>query len=519
MSCHLQPRYDQRVCSNKRFLNLALIVLLVCVVSGGCRGESPSTPSTVSDRQPAEWDTGLAIQEAEDISPDDGVVEIALVAREATLELRTGVQTKMWTYNGSVPGPIIRARKGQTLTVQFTNQLSEPTTVHWHGLRVPVSMDGSPAVQNPVQPGEHFVYSFPLLDAGTYWYHPHINSSAQIGYGLYGAIIVEDPNEPFLGDPLVLVLSDASLDDAGQLQPGDSNGWFGDYFGREGNVLLVNGRIEPLLRARVGATQRWHVINASRSRFHQFSLQGHTLTHVGGDGGLAEHAQPMASVLLTPGERAELLFTPEASAISPMPVEWQDANRFHLPTPPSDRGTLFHIAIDSGSPWPHPIAVANPLRTIAPLDVTNARSREIVLGEDSEDGAGVLTINGAPFGGDASLVAHVGTTELWTVRNTTYHDHPFHLHGFFFQPLSIGDNLKPVMQWKDTINVPAGSDVRFAVAYDNRPGEWMFHCHIVDHADLGMMGMLHVLDPEEPHTVATPHASSAALPPHPPVTR
>ncbi len=133
-----------------------------------------------------------------------------------------------------------------------------------------------------VQPGGEFTYDFVLTDAGTYWYHPHADSAAQVGWGLYGPIVVTDPADPkAFGDDLVLMMSDMSLDPDGQLLPKDDGGNFGDLFGREGRALLINGRVMPTLQVRQGKQQRWRVINASRSRYWTFALRNNTFISAG----------------------------------------------------------------------------------------------------------------------------------------------------------------------------------------------------------------------------------------------
>src|SRR5690606_20143116 len=145
---------------------------------------------------------------------------------------------------------------------------------------------------------------------GTFWYHPHMRSSAQVGAGLYGAFVVEDPDEPPLGDELLLVMSDISIEEDGSLSPADKSGWFGDYFGREGGTVLVNGKIMPTVRAREGVPQRWRVINAARARYFRFTIPGQPLVQVGRDGGLAEQPLPVEETTLAPGERSELHILP-----------------------------------------------------------------------------------------------------------------------------------------------------------------------------------------------------------------
>src|SRR5690606_16246104 len=221
--------------------------------------------------QPPDWDAEIAPVVAEDLNPDPNVLEVKIEARLAELEILPGVLTEVWSYNGSIPGPLLRAKKGDRLIVHFTNHLPDPTTVHWHGVRVPATMDGTHAVQDPVEPGESFTYDFELLDAGTFWYHPHIDSSAQVGYGLYGPIVAEDPDGSIDAEDLVLVLSGMALADEGQRQPGDATAWCGDYSGRGGSVRLVNGQVQPKLRARTGLPQRWRVINAARARFFKMA--------------------------------------------------------------------------------------------------------------------------------------------------------------------------------------------------------------------------------------------------------
>lgn len=222
-------------------------------------------PAWAQTLQPAGWDAGLRLADAVDANPDPRIVEIDLDARVAPMEIVPGVRTDAWTYNGGLPGPLIRARRGDRLIVHFSNHLPQPTTVHWHGVQVPIAMDGVPGVsQPPVAPGGSFTYDFVVPDAGLFWYHPHVNSAAQVGFGLYGALLVEDPEERLEADQLVLVLSDIAIDDTTGVQhPSDSGGILGALLGREGNHVLVNGRKRPTLTVRNGALQRWRIVNSA----------------------------------------------------------------------------------------------------------------------------------------------------------------------------------------------------------------------------------------------------------------
>src|SRR4249920_1931150 len=163
--------------------------------------------------QPPGWDKELRLAEAPDLNPDPGIVEVNIEARVAPVELAPGRRVEAWTYNGGIPGPLVRVRVGDRLIVHFSNHLPQETTIHWHGLRLPIQMDGVPEVsQPPVPTGGTFTYDFVVLDAGLFWYHPHVMSAAQVGFGPYGALLVDDPADTVgVADQLTLVLSDISF--------------------------------------------------------------------------------------------------------------------------------------------------------------------------------------------------------------------------------------------------------------------------------------------------------------------
>src|SRR6185369_7368815 len=279
--------------------------------------------------QPDGWDKDVRLAEAPDRNPDPHVVEVDLDARVAPADIAPDQHVEAWTYNGGLPGPLIRARAGDRLVVHFSNHLPEATTVHWHGIRVPIQMDGVPDVsQPPVPAGGTFTYDFVVPDAGLYWYHPHVMSAAQVGFGLYGALLVEDPATPVaVADETVLVLSDIGLDGTGGFEPPDSGGTTGMAFGREGNHLLVNGREHPRLVVRAGAPQRWRVVNAAKSRFFHLELEGQTFTRIGGDGGLLEYPVSLEALVLAPGERADVIVAPAGAPGSEIVVRAYPFNR------------------------------------------------------------------------------------------------------------------------------------------------------------------------------------------------
>ncbi len=477
----------------------------------GC--ERPPTPPAVQQAahevsQPPGWADDLAMPQPVDLNPDPHVLEFNLEAKPAELTIVPGHTTTVWTYDGKIPGPLIRGQVGDRVIVHFKNSLPEETTIHWHGLRVPNDMDGAPgATQAPIPPGGEFRYEFTLRDAGTYWYHPHFDSSAQVGRGLYGAIVVEDPKDPkAFGDDLVLLLSDMSLGDNGEMLPADSGGGFGDLFGREGSVLLVNGKVLPTLKVRAGKQQRWRIINATRARYYNLRLRDHRFIRLGGDNGLAARSTDTYNLLVTPGERADAVFTPADAPGSHDVLRWVPTERGYGST--FNRSSVDMLKIDTVADAPvKPEPIPTELRRIEPIDVAGATERDINLTIAINSGNVEMGINGIPFWKAQPFEGRIGETQVWHVKNDTDFAHPFHLHGYFFQVL----DPDRVPEWKDTVNVPTHSALTLAVRFDERPGTWMFHCHILDHAEAGMMGHLVIRDPNAPPAPASaqPHAGHA----------
>lgn len=460
-------------------------VLFATGGSVGC-GDAEVAPG-----QPAAWDAAVRLQSAHDENADPQVFETNLTARVANVEILPGTTTPIWSYEGVLPGPMIRLTTKDRLLVHFRNELPEPTTIHWHGLRIPVEMDGTPEhSQDEVLPGGSFTYDFIVPDPGLYWYHPHVASAAQVGFGLYGAILVDEPDErKDLGDEVVLVLSDMALHEDGSLESPDSGGEFGTLFGREGNTLLVNGRRNPTMEARSGLRQRWRIVNASKSRYYQLALEGHRFTRIGGDGGRIAKPVDSEMLVLTPGERADVLIELRGVPGSKLPVRWVPYDRGYGTTFNRPEEELFQIRFANA-----PVATATPLpaleRAIAPMDTNAATNVMLELTKNDQNGKLAMGINGIPSWDAPPLPAMLGETQVFVVKNTFDFAHPFHLHGFFFQALDENGAVKEPIEWKDTIDVPVNETRKLVVKYEERPGMWMFHCHILDHADAGMMGMI-----------------------------
>jgi FtsP/CotA-like multicopper oxidase with cupredoxin domain len=436
-----------------------------------------------------------------DLNPDPRILEINLTAEVAQVEVSPGRRVEAWTYNGAIPGPLIRMSVGDRLVVHFTNKLPSPTTVHWHGLRVPIQMDGVPgASQPPVETGGTFTYDFVVSDAGLYWYHPHVMSAAQVGFGLYGAFLVDDPSEAFaVAEERVLVLSDIEISERGTLEDPQTGGSTGMAFGREGNTLLVNGRNHPRVTMRSGVTQRWRVVNAAKSRF--FDLDpgvGLTFTKIGDDGGLQEYSEELDSLVLAPGERADVFYTPTAKPGTTYGVLARLFNRGFGSVEARLSEDLFDIVM-ADTPAVRPIPHPRTTRAIEAISQAGATQVGIEFGiEQTIDKNFYYTINGEPLDRIPPLKAIVGETQVWTVTNTTPWSHPLHLHGFFFQVLDKDGKPRRPLRWKDTVSVPFKDSMKVVVRFEDRPGSWMYHCHILDHAEGGLMSVVQLSRPGEP---------------------
>lgn len=431
--------------------------------------------------------------------PDPGgvVVRVDLEAREAEWEFMPGRPTRVWGFNGQVPGPTIEARVGDVLEVRLTNHLPEPTTLHWHGLRVPAAMDGTDMVQHPIVPDDTFTYRFKLPDAGTFWYHPHSNETVQLERGLYGALVVRGPDEPQLDAERVLVLDDVALDRRGQIRR--TGGWIEGHNGREGNTRLVNGRREPELTMAAGQIERWRIVNASSARYVRISIGGRPFTVLGTDGGLLAAPVTVDELLLTPADRADIAVGPfaegETLKVDSLPFNRRSVARLRLE----------HFAtLRVGPAAPSRAVIPTTLRHIEPLvSGPVAATREVHLGVRPSLKHGVdFLINGEQHHRDEPV--RVGELQVWDVVNDTLMDHPFHLHGFFFQVVEVNGRPPEFLSWEDTVNVPPRSRVRIAWMPDDRPGEWMYHCHILEHHASGMMAHFAVVRPGDQRDVVAP---------------
>jgi FtsP/CotA-like multicopper oxidase with cupredoxin domain len=436
--------------------------------------------------------------------------------------VRVADQTaRLWTYGGRFPGPLLRLREGDHVLLDFDNALAEDTNLHTHGLHV------SPSVDDPfrhVAPGERVRLEFdvPHGSAGTYWYHPHLHGTVatQLFAGLAGPILIEGPLDAELGDvdDHLLVLKDIALTHG---EPAAHH--HGDWMdGKEGDLVTVNGELRPAVTVAT-STVRLRLLNASNARYYRLALEHHAMHLIASDGGLLGAPIELEELLLAPGERAEVL------------VNLEDAGAFRLFDLPYDRGAMMmgmgamhdeHTADPPaaggmagmggaaghgmhGAPAPagdeaavlltlvarseaRPAPLPRTLGTVDRLDVDAVAVHRTV--EFSEDHmAARFFVNGRLFDpARTDFAGRVGTLEVWEIVNRGDMDHPFHLHTYPFQVLSRNGVAEPFRAWKDVVNLREHDVVRIAVPVETFTGRTVFHCHIVEHEDRGMMGTFEV---------------------------
>ncbi len=425
--------------------------------------------------------------EAVDLDASEGAVHVALSAQPTSFDIvdwrvRQRISVDGHTYNGSHPAPTLRAAIGDTVRIDLDNLLGDPTTIHWHGLAVPFEMDGVPWMVDPVAPGGSFSYQFTVEKAGTYWYHPHFDTAAQVDRGLYGAFIVDDPDDPPVDQDLVLLLDDWRED---QSIPVDASFVHGAH-GSEG-LWTVNGLTQPLLALTAGERVRLRLINASNQGYVYLSGDGADILVVARDQGLLPEPEWVDRELMAPGDRVEILWTPGNGL--PVPVLEDVPYSLHGGEALGEAQSLLDVAVVGDAPaaavddWP------SAPRAPTPDTVSPAFTYTFQGSAHTDD----WMINGERFPDVTVQDVPSGETVVFEVRNLSATEHPFHLHGLHMELLSR-DGVAP-SQFTDTDNLNLGlyESVRLRTSADN-VGAWMAHCHILPHGDGGMMTVLEVVE-------------------------
>jgi len=414
--------------------------------------------------------------------------------------------TAVWAYDGTVPGPEMRVRQGDPVRIVVTNKLGEDTTVHWHGIRLPNRMDGVPGLtQPPIRPGESFTYEFTPPDAGTFWYHPHANTLQQLGRGLAGTLIVEERAPIAVDRDLTWLIEDWRLDDDGRIAPGFGNRMEAGMSGRIGNTVTINGRLLDRVSVKPGERLRLRLVNAMLARILGLRFADHRPVVVAYDGQPCDpHPLEDDRLVLGPGMRADLILdmvgTPGRS--------YAVIDDFYRDL----AYKLVDLAYDSvratreRPPDAPPILPANPLPE---PDLAAAARHEVALQGGMMGGMRIMgmgmmgsgavawAMSGMSMTGDGQpkmpplLTLKQGQSAVLDLRNETAWWHPMHLHGHSFRVISRNGKPTTRKEWRDTVLVPPRESTEIAFVADN-PGDWMFHCHVTDHQETGMMATLRI---------------------------
>lgn len=426
-------------------------------------------------------------------STQSGQFTATLVAKPVEIALTSDVKTEFWAYNDQVPGPFIEVFEGDTVSITLKNELPQATTIHWHGLHVPPDQDGNPQDEVPAGSSKTYTFKIPLGTAGTYWYHPHghLTVPEQVFRGLAGAFIVKEKTDPLAHLPRQnWLISDLKLDDKGKIAPNSLNDWMD---GREGQFVLINGAYQPKITLETAT--RVHVWNACSGRYLNLALNDAMLYLIGTDGGLIEKPQKIDHLLLSPGERAELLIVPTNTGQATLRSLSYDRGRMGNTKPDPDR-TLAIVAL-SKSVLPKLPEILRKRPELGPATATKQLEYTEIMKMENGSGELDFLINGKAHNMERiDLTSKLGEIEEWVIFNNSHMDHNFHLHGtqFIVQEFELAGKkyLPEVVAYKDTVNLKPMETVRIKTV-QNFKGIRMYHCHILEHEDIGMMGQLEII--------------------------
>ncbi|HUE45800.1 MAG TPA: multicopper oxidase family protein [Aestuariivirgaceae bacterium] len=441
----------------------------------------------------------------------EGATEFKLTAKSGRAAL-VGLpypDTPVWAYNTSVPGPTLAVRQGDRIRVAVENGIPEETTIHWHGIRLPNAMDGVPHLtQKPIAPGESFVYEFDVPDAGTYWYHPHQRSFEQMGRGLSGALIVEERQPVAVDRDVVWLLDDWRLQPDASISEDFGNFHDVSHNGRLGNTVTVNGRVLESVAVRRGERLRLRLVNAANARIFGLEFRGHRPTVIAYDGQPVEPHEPEdGRIIIGPAMRVDLILDMAGQPGARFTVvdSFYQGQEYRLLDLRYEAEPLRHQILET--------PVELPPNTMPEPDLNNAEhhditfgggmmggmtsatmdGREVTMGEMMRHGM-AWAVNGVAATGhvhEPILTLERGRSCVLALDNDTAWHHPIHLHGHSFRVISRNGQPTRHREWQDTVMLDPRERAEIAFVADN-PGDWMLHCHILEHQSAGMMSVIRV---------------------------
>jgi FtsP/CotA-like multicopper oxidase with cupredoxin domain len=432
-----------------------------------------------------------------------GVLRVDLDAQQQWVQLGDR-PANLLSYNGQVPGPRLEAQPGDTIQIQFTNRLNQSTNLHYHGLHIPPTGTGDNVFLN-IPPGERYTYEFQIPQnhpAGTFWYHPHYHGlvAEQLFGGLAGLFVIRGELDAIpeiqAAKEEFLILKDFALDRDGNIP---SPGHMAQMTGRIGDILTANGQLNPSLTIDQEGLLRLRILNASSSRFFWLSLEDHPFYLVATDGGAVTQPIEHDNLVLAPGERAEVLVRGNRQ-----PGQYRLLNQPFNPAQGMmgrghggmmhgirNRRTAETVATLTYSPTKTETPLPDRLIAVEPLPEPQT-VRQFTLNHGMGRGM-VFLINGQMFDHNrVDTQVTLNTVEDWEIINTGTMTHPFHVHINKFQVIRRNGQAPPYLAWKDVVSVSPGENVRIRMAFEDHAGQTVYHCHVLDHEDLGMMGILDI---------------------------
>ena len=428
----------------------------------------------------------------------DEILEIDLTANLSQINLGNK-QAYVLNYNGQIPGPRLEVKPGDTIRINFTNNLPQPTNIHYHGLHIPMTGNADNVFLN-ISPGDRLRYEFQIPEnhnAGMFWYHPHLHGlvAEQLFGGLAGLFIVrgelDEIPEVKAASEQFLVLQDFALDQKGNLLPYQE---LSIMTGREGNLITANGQSNPKLVVPPQNLLRIRILNASSSRFYRLSLEEHPFYLIATDGGALAEPVEMSELLLTPGERADVLVQGN-----------REPGEYRLLNLPYERVGIGMMGTNVSESQPQVLATVSygkeltavPLpKQLIPVPALPPpqKVRHFQMNHGMIPGEGMAFLfNGQPYQPERiDTQVQLNTVEDWELINTGIMDHPFHVHSNAFQVLSRNGKPESYRAWKDVVLVRQGEKVLIRMPLQDFVGKTVYHCHILDHEDLGMIGNLEI---------------------------
>ncbi|MGB1236926.1 MAG: multicopper oxidase family protein [Pseudomonadales bacterium] len=427
--------------------------------------------------------------------------EYTLTVENAELSLIPGTTTPGMGFGGQYPHAPLRAKQGVPIRITVINKLEQPTTIHWHGIRIPIAMDGVPFLsQPPIKPGETFIYEFTPPDAGTFWFHPHVNSVEQLGKGLVGLLIVEEASqrgfspEDYAAD-LPLMLKNWHLNEDGSFKPFTSPR-NAARMGTPGNYATVNGVNKPTLEIPEGGWVRLRFANVDNTLVYKLRIKDYPTYIISQDANPLDKPVPLDHYAIGAGMRVDIALKAPAAG-EHIQVETARGRNYRELLRLESTAAPHTGARGSRPPMPKPNPLAEPNLARAEVLHFNFEWDGAVTpaGSDGQSKPKFWAINRIPWAGMSAdkipaplATLALGKSYVFDLKNSTPHRHPIHIHGIMFKV--IKSNQKKIEPFfTDTVLMERNERVQIAFVADN-PGRWMYHCHVIEHMKTGLMGYI-----------------------------